>query len=228
MKKVTIFIVLLVFCVLLAIWSPWTSLRFTLSSLFGIKQASEVAGLQVISLSGDLEVLLDGEKIGEATSDATPFIIDNIQPGDHLLTLQKISEIENAYWKFSKVINFNKGTTVAASFNLGPTEEFSEGHLIYFTENQNPENKKNLVISLNVKDANLTLNDEDPIQFEGTILSREIPLTQQHSVLLHKDGYDDLQFNILPATQEDRDKLLGLILNIDAHLLLKPVDLVVE
>lgn len=228
MKKLTIFIVLLVLCVLLAIWSPWNSLRFTLSSLFGIKQATEVAGLQVISLSGDLSVLIDGDKVGEATSGEEAFIIDNVAPGDHLLTLEKISDIENAYWKFSKVVTFYKSTSVAASFNLGPTEEFSEGHLIYFTENPNPENKKNLVVSLNVENASLTLDGETNLQFEGSILNTEISLDKQHSVLISKAGYDDLQFNILPADQTDRDKLQGLILNIDAHLLLKPVELEIQ
>jgi len=223
MKRLTVFIVILVFCVLLAIWAPWTNL--SISSIFGIKQSQDVAGLQVYSLAGKLDILLDGEKIGTVLEGTDAFIKDNVNPGDHLVTLTRESDVANAYWSFSKVVTFLKGTTVVASYNLGPTDEFSEGHTIYSTTNVDPENKLNLSILSNVDEASLQIDNNTNESFEGKILNTTLDLGSQHNLTIHKDGYDDLVFTILPTSQSDRDKLKGLILNIDAHLMLQPLQI---
>lgn len=225
MRRLTVFIVLLVLCLLLAIWAPWNSFNLNIASIFGIKQAVEVSGLQVNSLSGTLDVYVDGNKVGQSLSGNEPFIKENLTPGEHLISLVKVSDIENAYWKYSKVITFYKGTTVVASFNLGPEDEFSEGHIIYATENPNPQNKNNLTVSVNVDGASLTMDSNSEIPFNGSSLAVELSLDQQHIIRIHKSGYEDLQFTILPSSQDDRNKLKGLNLNIDAHLMLQPVNI---
>lgn len=225
MRRLTVFVVLLVLCLLLAIWAPWNGFNFNLGSIFGIKQAVEVSGLQVYSLSGTLDIYVDGNKVGQALAGNDPFIKDNITPGEHLVSLVKESDIENAYWRYSKVVTFYKGTTVVASFNLGPEDEFSEGHVIYATENPNPQNKNNLTIGVNVDGASLTMDSNNEIPFDGSSIATELSLDQQHTIRIHKSGYEDLQFTILPAAQEDRNKLRGLNLNIDAHLMLQPVNI---
>ncbi len=224
MKRIVIFVILLVLCVLLALWSPWT--KIDIQSIFGIKQSENISGLQVYSLSGKLDIYLDNEKIGTVNEGNDPYIKDDVTPGEHLITLKKETSVVGAYWDLNKLIDFYKGTVVVASYNLGPEEEFSEGHIIYASAGTGENNNETtLNVLSNVQDATLKIDSDSDIKISGNSVSANLKLDSQHTIIISKKGYDDLEFTILPSEQSDRDKLLGLNLNIDAALMLQPVQI---
>lgn len=92
MKKVLVFTIIFVLLVLLAIWSPWLSWRIDLASIFGVNRPDSISGLQVSSLSDEIEIFIDNKPIGKVTRESSPFIVDRVEPGERLVTLKKTGE----------------------------------------------------------------------------------------------------------------------------------------
>ena len=222
MKRLLIFLILVLVCALLALWSPWLYLKVNITDLFGIKRPDEIASLQVYSLSGSIDVLVDGKSAGTAKVENSPFIVDRITPGEHLITLKRESDIKNAYWDFSKLITFEANTAVIASYNLGPEEEFSEGQIIYAIKKVDKSKTTQLNISVNTEKANVQIDNAQPLTLSAKTMTDTLSINSQHQVVISKKGYENLSFTILPESQEDRDKLKDFDLNIEAHLMLQP------
>jgi hypothetical protein len=222
MKKVLIILIALALTTLLAIWSPWLNWNVDFAALAGLKPAELNSGIQVYSLSGELEVRIDDVVIGKVKPEDSPLIYDKIIPGEHLLTLKKVSENESNYWQLKRVMTFEPSTNVVASFNLGPEEEFSEGHIIYSVPKTGSSTKLNL--NTNIAEPSVKIND---LMLEGSAentFTTQLSLDQQHRITISKADYESLEFIILPSKQEDRDKLKSYDLNIDIHLMLQPVN----
>lgn len=222
MKRVLILIFILIFCAVLALWSPWLYVNFQLQNIFGIAQPDSFSGLQVYSLSGEMEVLVDNEVLGSVTPEGSPLIIDDIAPGEKLLTFRKKSDLDIDYWSYSKIVTFEDGTSVIASYNLGPLEEFSEGSIIYAIPKDNP-NINNLVINVNIENAILNYDNLQGEEIVGNSKSLQLDLNTQHQIKLSKAGFETLQFSILPVTQEDRNKFLNFDLIIETQLMFQPI-----
>lgn len=224
MKRVLILVFILIFCILLSLWSPWLYVNFELQNIFGIAKPESVSGLQVYSLSAEMEVLVDNQLVGSVTPDNSPLIVDDIEPGEKLLTLRRKSDLDIDYWSYSKIITFEDGTSVIASYNLGPLEEFSEGHVIYAVPKSNP-NVNNLTIDLNVEGVILNYDGAPAETVVGNSKSMLLDLNSQHQIKLSKAGFESLEFSILPITQEDRNMFLNYDLIIDAQLMYQPVEI---
>jgi hypothetical protein len=115
-------------CILLAFWSPWLYFKLNLLDLFGITKPTSLSGLDVFSLSGEVEVFLDNQSQGKINVDKSPLIVSKITPGDHLVTVKR-SGGSNYYWTFSRIINFVEGADVVVSYELGPTLFESNGSI---------------------------------------------------------------------------------------------------
>src|SRR5438045_3568909 len=101
--------------------------NLNLTDLFGIQKPEVISSLQVYSLSGNMDVQIDGKLAGTAKAEKSPFVVDRVTPGEHLITLKRISDVKNAYWDFNKLVTFEANTSVIVSYDLGPEEEFSSG-----------------------------------------------------------------------------------------------------
>lgn len=222
MRKVVSIAILLLLCILLALWSPWLYIKIDLGALFGVQRPEDISGLQVYSQSGELEVYLDGELRGTATVEK-PYILDVVTPGEHLVSLKRVSEVPNSFWSFSKLVEFEMGTSVVVSYNLGPEEEFSEGHIIYATE-KGEQRPSKLNIEISASDASVRIDNSAVQQINENTFVSDISLDSQKRVSISKRGYEDLEFTILPDNQEDRDRLKNFDLNIEVHLMLQPVE----
>lgn len=228
MRRAAIIVLILLSCTLLALWSPWLSWNIDLRPLFGVKIPEVNAGIQVFSLAGELELLIDGVSIKTINTDNSPYFYDTITPGDRLITLRRSSDIKDAFWEFNELIRFIEGTSVTVSFNLGPEEVFSEGHIIYAIPKKESSTLNKLTITTNVEDVNIKLDNRVIEKADGFNYSTNINLDGQRSVEISKRGYDPLEFTILPETQENRDKLRNFDLNLEVHLMLQPVPVVEE
>lgn len=224
MKKILFATLFIVALVLLAIWSPWLNWNIDLANFFGVKKPDAIAGLQINSLAGEMEVYIDSQSIGKVTPESSPFILDRLVPGEHLITIKRTGEFASTYSTFNRLLSFEESSAVVISYNIGPDEVFSEGHVIYTTKKENPSGDSMLNINLNIEDFNFAYDGMSLEKIEGKSKSISLDFNSQHTIKISKTGYESLEFSILPETQTDRDKLKGADLNVDVQLMLQPVE----
>lgn len=224
MKRILFVTLFIVALVLLAIWSPWLSWNIDLANFFGVKKPDAIAGLQINSLAGEMEVYVDSQSISKVTPESSPFILDRLAPGEHLITIKRTGEFASTYSTFNRLLTFEENSAVVISYNIGPDEVFSEGHVIYTTKKENLSGDSMLNININVEDFNFTYDGMPLEQVNGKSKSIPLDFNSQHSIKISKTGYESLEFSILPETQTDRDKLKGSDLNVDVQLMLQPVE----
>ncbi len=220
-KKVTIVIIFFVLILLLGVWSPWLNWRVSLGSMLGLGEKSEASGMKVYSLIGELEVYLDNEYKGSATPEEWLDVVD-IAPGSHEIKLIRKSSPEGGYYNFLRKINFENSVDVIISYELGPNQKFSEGHIFYAEKRVTSAENAFLNIISNPDNAKIFL--DSTLIGESPISNVEIDLTSQHEIRLEKEGYDPIEFTILPETQEERDSLKGYNLNLEINMFLIPID----
>lgn len=228
MKRILALTTVIVLLVLLAIWSPWLNWKIDLADIFGVRKPDSIAGLQVSSLSGEIEIFIDNKSIGTVNREGSPFIVDRVEPGDHLVTLKKTGEFANTYATFNKLLTFEENSAVVIAYSIGPDEVFSEGHVIYTTKKGSDAVESKLNINLNVDDFSFSYDGLPPERITGKSTSQALDLNSQHKIKVSKLGYESLEFTILPETQEDRDKLKNFDLNLDIQLMLQPVEVDVK
>lgn len=224
MRRITVFLIILVLCFLLAIWSPWIYWDFDFRKLFGVNEPDAIAGLQVTSLAGNINVLIDGEDNGTAEFGKEPLIVDRVEPGERLISLARKSDSDNNFWEYRKLITFEKGTTVILSYNLGPKEFFSEGHLIYAVKKIDKTAQTKLNTRINVEGASILLDSVSPETISGNETSSVLNLSSQHKITISKINYEPLTFTILPEALEEREKLKDFDINMEVQLMLQPLD----
>lgn len=223
MRKFFWLIIFVLLAFLLALWSPWNHWNFNISQLFGVTPPDQVGGLLVSTLAGEVEIYLDGsdQSAGSATVDNSPFSIPGIRPGDHQVKIIRKTEIAGAYWEFNKLIHFIPGVDVIIAFELGPTAEFSEGHVIYASPRVDSIPGASLNVTTSVEGVDITIDGTSVGQ--SPLKEYKLSVSDQHKILLQKEGYEAQEFLLLPDKQEDRDKLKGFNLNVDATLFLQPL-----
>lgn len=225
MRRFIAIIVVLTGCFLLALWSPWLQWNISLNDVFNVEEPESIAGLYVYSLSGTLEVQVDGESQGVVTPEDSPLILDTITPGDRLVTITRSALIDTSYWTFNELITFTEGVNVVISYNIGPTEEFSEGNIVSAVEKPLDQELNEITIQVNTEDAFVTL-DNTPVQEINPTSFRElIDLSTQHEITVSKPGFETFTFTVLPDTQEERDDLQNFNFVVNVQLLQIPVQL---
>lgn len=209
--------------VLLGLWSPWLKWDINISDLFGVESPDQISGLEVYSISGDLEVFVDDDSRGIATTDQ-PLFIDGLTPGTKSVRIVRLSETEGAYWSFNKLINFEENINVVISYYLGPEEEFSSGHVITARKKAEGE-ENNLNIKTDISDYSLDINGIS-VKVDSNDYSTQLPFNDQIILKINKLGYEDTEFKILPEEEEERLKLEDFVIIVDIQMLLQPVTVV--
>lgn len=206
---------------LCALWSPWTSLNISLSQLFGLEPPPQVGGLQVTALAGEVEVFVDGISQGKTKAGTTSLEIPNVSPGEHQVRLRRVSSVDGAYWEYNKLIKFESGIDVVLAYELGPSQEFSEGHLIFATKTADRIEGVNLNLDASANDADVLI--DNVLVGHTPIISQVISTDRQHSLTIRKAGYESQEFKLLPDSLEDREKVRGYNLNVHVDLFLEPI-----
>lgn len=220
MRKFFLILLIAIFFLILAVWSPWYSWNINILNLFGISPAEKLSILKVKSLSGDIDIFFDGELKGTAQADEEFAEVDSITKGEHLVTLKRRTE-KQSYYELVRKLNFEPGIDVVMAYDLGPSEIFSEGHILYARNNFSNEQQARINIFSTPQGVNVFLDD---LQIGTTSLKDiQLDVSKQHKLRFEKPGYDPLEFTIMPENQTDRDKLKGLTLTLEVNLFAQPV-----
>jgi hypothetical protein len=222
MRKSYIIILLILVAFLCALWSPWNRWNIALPQLFGIAPQEQIGGLQVTSLAGELEVFVDGNSVGIVDPATSPLVVPAIEPGERQIKLVRQTTVVGAYEDFNRLIKFESGVDVVITYELGPTADFSEGHVIYAT--QKLDNSSDVLLSLHANMTGATVLIDDISAGSTPIAGFKLSLDKQHKVSISKTGYDTQEFTLLPQEQINRDKLQGYNLNVDVNLFLQPLE----
>ena len=218
-KKVLTIILIGAFLVVLGLWSPWYKLNLNFFNLFGINSANKYSILKVKSLHGDLSVYIDDQLKATATDNTDFTEISPITPGEHKITLKK--QNNGNYYQFERKVNFEPGLDVVLAYDLGPSQLFSEGHLLY--------SRKNF---LNLANPRLTIYsspDNVEVYIDGNLVGNtvikdiELDISKQHNMKFIKKGYDTIEMTLLPELQSDRDKLKNYDLIFEVNLFTQPI-----
>lgn len=223
MKKTAIIITFIITLVILAFWSPWLNWNLSIGQFIGLGKVDDSAGLKVYSLLGEMDVYIDNEYKGSTSPDTDYFEILQIDPGKYNLSLKRKSNPEGAYFEFSKDITFESGIDVIVVYELGPTKRFSEGHIFYAEKSFESDSQPK--INILTEPENTKIYIDDNFLGEGPLSGIDISLQKQHKIRVEKEGYDTIEFDIFPSTQDERDKLKGYELYLDINLFLIPLDI---
>jgi hypothetical protein len=221
MKRFLVILILIVISIIVGLWSPWLQWNIRPEVIFGVREPDKIASLQVFSLSGEIEVLVDGE-LQQGTArlqDGSPVIVDRVNPGDRLITLRRKTPLINTYWNLEKVIHFEANTSVVIAYNLGPSELFSEGHIIYADSLTTEGNVK---VQVNADNAIVRMNNI-PLTVNGNVARSTISFDRQYVLQVERQGFEPVSFTVLPESQEERDKLSSFSINVDVNLMYQPV-----
>lgn len=221
--KVFKFTILAIALTLLAIWSPWSSWNISFLETLGLAQQDKYSGLQIYSTNGELEVLVDSEVVGNVTVEGSPLEIFEIEPGDHLVTLHRISEGVDSgyYYEFSRMINFIEGINTVIAYEIGPSDYFSGGYVIYATPSID-DNSTYLNVRTQSGESKVYLND---LEIGSTpVTNRQLDTSTTYKVKITQEAAEGIEFNLFPDTQDERDAFKGYDLNVEAHLFRLPIE----
>lgn len=225
-KKTGCILLVIGLLVVTAWFRPWDKVEFSWKNLLGIENIKEYSGLSVFSLKDQLEVYIDNEFIDQVDATGGMLEIADIEPGVHRVTLRKDAGSTAQYYEFSKSINFDAGVSNVIAYELGPSREFSQGH-VFYTEKKsiNDVSEKTFISFLSsINEVEVYLDDK--LIGKTPLEDYDIPLNKQYEVKLKKNGYEELSFKILPEADEERKKLNNLHLYIEAELFLKPFEII--
>jgi len=222
LKKVSILVLFLVGLFALAIWSPWYKWNINFYSIFGIENVDKYSGLKVMSLAGEIDIYVDNEYKGVISDNEDFADISSLKAGSHNITLKNKNMV--SFYTFSKDLVFEPGVDVVVAYDLGPNEKFSEGHIFYTRKNYTHTGMAKLFIYASPEKSKVYL--DDVFIGESPILSIDLDIDMQHKIQIQSEGYQTLEFTILPTEIDSRKKLLDFDLILEAKLFLLPVKIV--
>jgi hypothetical protein len=218
-KRVITIILIVVFLVILGFWSPWNKMNLSFLNIFGIESTNRYATLKVKSLQGEISIYLDNELKGAATDNSDFAEINPVEPGEHTITLKK--ETNGNYYQFERKVNFESQLDVVVAYDLGPSQIFSEGHLLYSRKNFLNTVDPRLTIYSTPENVSVFLDD---VEIGSTVIKDlELDNTKQHKLKFVKKGYDTMEITLLPESQSDRDKLKNYDLILEVNLFTQPI-----
>lgn len=220
----TVFLIILFLC---GLWSPWLYINFDWETFIGLQKPDNIAGLEVYSLSGELEVYLRDDLVGKVTPESSPFIFDRVSPGLNLVRVRRVNPLSNfEYWQFSRVLDFQPAKSIVLSLNLGPTEESSEGQVISAVPKNNLSRPNRVTINANVEEYSVQVDAQANFTSDTTTFSTSFDVESQKRFRISKLGYEPIEFLLLPDLQEDRDRLKDFDLSVDVFLMRQIIDII--
>jgi len=183
-----------------------------------LEKAEEIAKLENL-YTGTVSIYVDDELKGTATDNSDFAEINPITPGEHTIALKK--ESNGNYYQFVKKVNFEPGLDVVVAYDLGPSQLFSEGHILYTRKNFLSIKNPRLSVYSSPEETSVFLDDI----LVGTTVIKDLELDKsvQHKLRFEKKGYDTMEIIILPENLVDREKLSNYDIVLEVNLFLQPV-----
>lgn len=212
---------LIVFSLVCALVAPWQYLEHSPLELLGIKHPEKFARLQVTALAGDVQIWVDDELKGSVGPEGSPLLIEDIAPGQRLVKLIRKSENEKHYIRFERLTNFSADIDTVIAYELGPTNDFSGGHVISAFKNYADPNGTKLNITTVPGGAKVILNNKElgNAPLSGITLDTSVVNRLKLELL----GYESIEMNLLSDDATQREKLKGYEINVEANLFLLPL-----
>jgi hypothetical protein len=224
MKKRNLAIIVILL-LLLGIWSPWDRWNFSVLQLLGLSPGEQMSSLQVVNLAGRVQIYIDGDTDESWVVDAEdeePLFIPAIESCEHQVKVVRLSDNEAAsYAELNKLIYFAPSLAVTISYELGPSADFSGGHIIYARSALDTSGNAYLTVASKEEGLLMTLDGGD--SFELPVSRQILNTSMQHNIKIEKEGYESQEFTILPADNSEREKLKGFELVVDVDLFLRPI-----
>lgn len=220
-KKILILVSCLLILTFCALWSPWKSLNISLGSIFGIEPQTDFAQLYLSSLGGELEVSVDGEKKGSVGPEGSPFLIEDIEPGRRVVKLARVPNGNAEYISIEKVLDFSSDVDTVIAYEIGPSLNFSEGHIITARKNFLSPNATTLNVVTQPNEVEVLLNGNSLGQ--SPVNNVSLNLGGENRLLLRKPGYEEMQITLLTEDAAEREKLVGYEIFVEANLFLLPI-----
>lgn len=218
-KKILVLIIFIVLTLLCAVWSPWSYWDISLASLVGVDKPPEFARLQVSSLAGEVEIFIDNESIGSVGPEGSPFLIEDVRPGKRLVRIERLGQGE--YIKLERLIDFYPEVDTVIAYELGPNQQFSEGHFI--TAFKNAVNRDKVKLNVYTQPEGVEVSLDGRAIGQAPLENLELDTATVHKLRLSKKGYESQEISILPEDDEGRKALHGFDINVEANLFLLPL-----
>ena len=163
--------------------------------------------LEIVAINGKANVSIDGEDYGD-----TPLSINDLNPGDYNVTLERISDTENFYEPETLNIKITKNTTSRIEIEIGPAG-IIHGAILYYTEQKSLDNNSGLLTVLSdIENSKVFLEGE--YVKETPIVARSFD-AKEYDLEVVADGYETLE---IPIVVEE-----GYLLNIKSYLFPIPI-----
>lgn len=202
-KRILALTLIAALAVAVAIIQPWK--YFALLPIVNSGTA-----LTVNTSGGKAEVYLNGKKVGE-----TPFSSENLPAGEHTLEIRRISLEPDFYNTIRKQIHLEANTRTFVEAEIGPGEQFSSTHVMYYRNN----NTTDASIYVDASPDNCTVTIDD-------VRSGETPVTNnslspgKHTLRIEHDGYEPQETVIIIRE--------GFTLIAEFQLMSKPIELTAQ
>lgn len=219
MKKVGLCIVILLIAVILAIVLPWDKVGVLRKNILG--EGDQFGSLKVYSLGGDLKVFIDGEERGTVLEEESYVEIVPIPAGEHEVMLQREESGDSFYPEFVRTIWFEQGVDAVISWEIGPSTQSSSGWMVYSKKSGRESDQVRVHVQCEPEDCDVLLDNSESVDME----TREVNLDTniQHTFKVSADGYQDLEFLLLPEDNDSRDLLKGSDLYLEINLYQIPI-----
>ncbi len=220
MIKKFLYISIIVFIgFVVALFSPWREQGGRILGYFGFKTVVESSGLEVYSFSDPIDVYIDNKLVGTVDESNLFYKSFSVKEGTHKVSLKKTSS-PDSYHSVSKLVSFHGGVNNVFAYELGPSEQFSQGYILTSKKISNFENRNytNLQVNVLQKNSEIVLN--------GKILENgknyKVDLDTTSHLLVQKKGYESMDITLFPEDIKERRKLSQYDMELEITLFLKP------
>ena len=163
--------------------------------------------LEVIAINGKAKVTIDGTEYGE-----TPVTINELNPGDYTIELERIGSTENFYKKQTLSVKLTKNTTSRVEIEIGPAG-ILHGAILYYTPQNNLTDTEGSISVLSDVESSKVYLDGEYVKQVPVIAHKLI--AKQYELEVVAEGYETLT---MPVLIEE-----GYLLNVKSYLFPIPI-----
>jgi hypothetical protein len=163
--------------------------------------------LEIITINGKAKVIIDGTEYGE-----TPLTINELNPGDYTIELERIGSTEGFYKKQSLSVKLTKNTTSRVELEIGPAG-ILHGAILYYSPQNNLSNMEGSISILSDVESSKIYLDGEYIK-QAPVIAHKL-LAKEYELEVIADGYETLT---MPVLIEE-----GYLLNVKSYLFPIPI-----
>ena len=163
--------------------------------------------LEVIAINSKSRVKINGKEYGE-----TPVTINELNPGDYTVELERISNTEDFYEPQTLTVKLTKNTTSRVEIEIGPAGILHGTVLYYTSQDRLDKNKGSLSVLCDVKDSKIYL-DEKYLK-KAPVIAETLD-SKEYELEIVSENYETLKIPILVEE--------GYLLNVKSYLFPIPI-----